>query len=129
MEDKQTRPENREHERINAEDRAIMESQTELAKVQVEIMKIQAQVQQGWQGVAKEVADKFERYITQKTLGERRYTTTLTIGILLFLAIIVSVLFTLTLMDKVGGESLVFFLGTLAGSVIMLVAERIESRE
>ena len=73
------------------------------------------------------MADKFERFSTQKVKGETRYTTTLTIGILLLLSIIVGVLFALTLKDKVGGETLVFFLGTLAGYLIILVVERFES--
>jgi len=111
-------------------DRALInaELQTEQAKAQVEIAKIQERIQSGWQKVIAEASDKLERYSTQKASGERRYTTTLTIGILLFLIIITGTLAVLTWKGLVSGESLLFFLGTLAGSVLMLVAERIKSQ-
>ena len=119
-----------EHADTLAPDRQLLstELQTEQAKAQVEIAKIQARVQDGWQKVIIDVSDKLETYSTQKTSGERRYTTTLTIGILLFLVIIIGTLAVLTWRGLVGGESLLFFLGTLAGSVLMLVAERIRIR-
>lgn len=105
--------------------------ETDWAKAQVEIARIQAQIQTGWQDVIRNVSDKvsdrLERYSTQKASGERRYTTTLTVGILLFLVIIISALSVLTWRGLVGGESLIFFLGTVAGSVLMLVAERVRS--
>ena len=117
------------HEPIPDRELVSAKMQTEMAKAQVEIAKIQAQVQDGWQEVIAKVSDKLERYSTQKASGERRYTTTLTIGILLFLIIIIGTLAALTWRGLVGGESLLFFLGTLAGSVLMLVAERVRSQQ
>jgi Flp pilus assembly protein TadB len=115
---------------ISQSNRALVnaELQTEQAKAQVEIARIQERVQAGWQKVIAEASDKLEKYSTHKASGERRYTTTLTIGILLFLVIITGTLAILTWRGLVSGESLLFFLGTLSGSVLMLVAERIKSQ-
>jgi len=102
--------------------------QTEMAKAQVEIARIQAETSSGWQTVITTLANMFEKHETQKASGERRYTNTLTIGILVFLIVIVGVLSALTWRGSISGDSLVFFLGTLAGSVLMLVAERIKTQ-
>lgn len=93
--------------------------QTEMAKAQVEIAKIQAETSSGWQTVITTVASMLEKHETQKASGERRYTNTLTISILVFLGIIVGVLSVLTWRGLVSGDSLIFFLGTLAGSVLI----------
>src|SRR3972149_8059240 len=102
---------------------------TELAKVELEKTRIQAEVNQGWQKVITEVTDKFEKYSTQKGSRETRLTTTLTVSILVFLFIIIGALGILTYLGKVTGESLLFFLGTLTGSLIMLVSERVRSQD
>ncbi|MBA7631170.1 hypothetical protein ES703_38698 [subsurface metagenome] len=102
--------------------------QTEMAKAQVEIAKIQAETNSGWQTVFTTLANMWEKHDAQKASGERRYTNTLTIGILVFLVIIVGTLSALTWRGSVSGDSLIFFLGTLAGSVLMLVAERIKTQ-
>jgi len=102
---------------------------TELAKVELEKARIQAEVNQGWQKVITEVTDKFEKYSTQKGSRETRLTTTLTVSILVFLFIIIGALGILTYLGKVTGESLLFFLGTLTGSLIMLVSERVRSQD
>ena len=102
--------------------------QTEMAKAQVEIARIQAETNSGWQTVLTTLANMWEKHETQKAGGERRYTNTLTISILVFLGIIVGVLTALTWRGSVSGDSLIFFLGTLAGSVLMLVAERIKTQ-
>ncbi len=121
--------ENRNNQPSFEEAPPVPQPQTEWAKVQLEIAKVQAQTNSGWQDVITRLADMWQQYSTSKMSGERRYTTTLTLGILVFLSVIVATLAALTLMGIVGGESLVFFLGTLTGSVLMLVAERIRSRE
>lgn len=108
---------------------ATPEPQAELAKLQLEVAKIQAQTNAGWQEVVTKLADMWQKHSAGKSTSERRYTTTLTIGILVFLATIVGALSVLTLRGIVSGESLVFFLGTLTGSVLMLVSERIKTRE
>jgi len=102
--------------------------QTEMAKAQVEIAKIQAETSSGWQTVLTTLANMWEKHESQKDRGERRYTNTLTISILVFLGVIVGVLATLTWRGSVSGDSLIFFLGTLAGSVLILVAERIKTQ-
>ena len=102
--------------------------QIEMAKAQVEIAKIQAETNSGWQTVFTTLANMWEKHDAQKASGERRYTNTLTISILVFLVIIVGVLSALTWRGSVSGDSLIFFLGTLAGSVLMLVAERIKTQ-
>ena len=102
--------------------------QTEMAKAQVEIAKIQAETNSGWQAVLTTLANMWEKHEAQKAGGERRYTNTLTISILIFLGTIVGVLSALTWRGSVSGDSLIFFLGTLAGSVLMLVAERIKTQ-
>jgi Flp pilus assembly protein TadB len=102
--------------------------QTEMAKAQVEIAKIEAATNARWQTVLTTLADMWEKHEAQKASGERRYTDTLTISILAFLVIIVGVLSALTWRGSVSGDSLIFFLGTLAGSVLMLVAERIKTQ-
>ena len=102
--------------------------QTEMAKAQVEIARIQAETNSGWQTVLTTLANMWEKHEAQKDSGERRYTNTLTISILVFLGIIVGVLTALTWRGSVSGDSLIFFLGTLAGSVLMLVAERIKTQ-
>mgnify|MGYP001092778136 CR=1 FL=1 len=101
---------------------------TEMAKAQVEIAKIQAETSSGWQTVLTTLANMWEKHESQKDSGERRYTNTLTISILVFLVIIVGVLSALTWRGSISGDSLIFFLGTLAGSVLMLVAERIKTQ-
>jgi len=103
--------------------------QTEMAKAQVEIAKIQAETNSGWQTVLTTLANMWEKHDAQKASGERKYTNTLTISILVFLVIIVGTLFALTWRGSVSGDSLIFFLGTLAGSVLMLVAERIKTQK
>ena len=103
--------------------------QTEMAKAQVEIAKIQAETNSGWQTVLTTLANMWEKHDAQKASGERKYTNTLTISILVFLVIIVGTLFALTWRGSISGDSLVFFLGTLAGSVLMLVAERIKTQK
>ena len=102
--------------------------QTEMAKAQVEIAKIQAETNSGWQTVLTTLANMWEKHDAQKASGERRYTNTLTLSILVFLVIIVGTLSALTWRGLVSGDSLIFFLGTLAGSVLMLVAERIKTQ-
>ena len=102
--------------------------QPEMAKAQVEIARIQAETSSGWQTVLTALANMWEKHEAQKDSGERRYTNTLTISILVFLVIIVGVLSALTWRGSISGDSLIFFLGTLAGSVLMLVAERIRTQ-
>ena len=102
--------------------------QTETAKLQLEVARVQAETSSGWQAALTTVANMWERHEAQKASGERSYTKTLTISILVFLGIIVGVLSALAWKGLVGGDSLVFFLGTLAGSVLMLVAERIKTQ-
>jgi hypothetical protein len=104
----------------------ITQAQVEIAQAQVEIAKINAQSQAGWQEVAKDLSGKFGNYSAAKSSGERRYTLTLTIGVLVFLLIIVGTLALLTWKDKIGGEPFLFFLGTLTGSVLILVTERVK---
>ncbi|GEM_PF-2329790 len=106
-----------------------IELRTELAKVELEKARIQAEVNQGWQKVVSEVVDKLEKYSTQKGSRETRLTTTLTVSILAFLVVIIGALGILTYLGKVTGESLLFFLGTLTGSLIMLVSERVRSQD
>lgn len=105
-----------------------VELQTDMAKAQVEIAKIQAETSSGWQAAITTIASIYEKHEAQQASGERRYTNTLTISILVFLGIIVGVLAALTWRGLVSGDSLIFFLGTLAGSVLMLVAERIKTQ-
>ncbi len=50
-------------------------------------------------------------------------------GSLILLVVIVGTLAILTWRGNVSGESLIFFLGTLSGSVLMLVAERIKTQQ
>ena len=102
---------------------------SEQMKMQVELAKIQAQKEAGWQEVISKGIDKLETFSTQKARGERRYTTTLTILIFVFLLIVTGTLAALAWRGLVGGESLLFFLGTLTGSVLMLVAERVKSQQ
>jgi len=114
-----------------SDDTAIdkVDLQTEMAKAQVEIAKIQAKTNSGWQTVFTTLANIWEKHDAQKASGERKYTNTLTISILVFLVIIVGTLFALTWRGSVSGDSLIFFLGTLAGSVLMLVTERIKTQK
>jgi Flp pilus assembly protein TadB len=107
----------------------LAELQAEMAKAQVEIAKIQAETQGGWQQTITQLAELWQKHSAQQSRSEHGYTLTLTWGILIFLLIIVGTLATLTWRGLVGGEPLVFFLGTLTGSVIMLVTERIKRRE
>jgi hypothetical protein len=106
-------------------------SQADMVRTQLEVAKIQAETQAqanaGWQEVAKELMNRLHAYYEAKGKGERQYTSTLTIGILAFLVCIVGMSAWLTTSGSIGGESLVFFLGTLTGSVLMLVAERIRT--
>jgi hypothetical protein len=71
----------------------------------------------------------WEKRDTDKSVSEQRYNLTLTIGILIFLAIITIGLGILTWIGAISGDSLVFFLGTLAGSLITLIAERIKTQQ
>ena len=103
--------------------------QAEVAKAQVEIAKIQAETNSGWQTVITKLAEVWEKHDAQKVGRESRYTMTLTMSILILLVIIVGTLAVLTWRGNVSGESLIFFLGTLAGSVLMLVAERIKTQQ
>jgi Flp pilus assembly protein TadB len=105
------------------------DNQTELAKAQVEIAKIQSETNSGWQNVVIRLAELWESHDAKKAGRENHYTVTLTMSILIFLAIIIGTLTWLTLSGTINGDSLVFFLGTLSGSVIMLVAERIKSQK
>lgn len=105
------------------------ELQTDIAKAQVEIARIQAETSAGWQTVLTNLANVWQQHDAQKANREGRYTSNLTMSILVFLVIIVVSLTVLTWTGKVGGESLLFFLGTLSGSVLMLVAERIKSQK
>ncbi len=103
--------------------------QTELARAQVEIAKIQAETNSGWQTVLTKLAEIWEKHDAQKTGRENRYTMTLTMSILILLVVIVGTLAILTWRGNVSGDSLIFFLGTLSGSVLMLVAERIKTQQ
>jgi hypothetical protein len=112
---------------------AVARAQVEIAKIQAEanteIAKVQAGTNSGWQTVITALADLWEKHETQKISGERQYNNFLTIGILIFLVVIVGILSALTWKGSVTGDSLIFFLGTLAGSVLMLVAERIKTQK
>lgn len=103
--------------------------QSEVAKAQVEIARIQAETNKGWQTVLAKFTDVWEKHDTEKANRETRYTMTLTMSIIIFLAVIVGTLALLTWKGLVSGESLLFFLGTLSGSVLMLVAERIKAQK
>ena len=102
---------------------------SEVAKAQVEIAKIQADTNSGWQAVLTKFAEIWEKRDDQKVTRESRFTMTLTLSILILLVVIVGTLAILTWRGDVSGDSLVFFLGTLAGSVLMLVAERIKIQQ
>jgi hypothetical protein len=105
-----------------------IELETEAAKLELEKAKIQERVSSGWQNVMTEAMDRLAKYSTQRASGERRFTMTLSVGILVFLVIVIGTLSLLSWRGIISGESLLFFLGTLAGSLLMLVAERVKSQ-
>jgi hypothetical protein len=108
---------------------AIANAQVEIANSQVKIAEIQANTMSGWQTVTSSIADLWEKHDTKKSGSEQRYNLTLTLGILIILTIITIGLGLMTFFGKINGDSLIFFLGTLSGSLITLIAERIKAQK